>query len=553
MSNRRILSLWFPRLGAERLLRQDRGRLEAPLAVVADDHNMQVLSSVSQAAAKAGLKPGMALRDASAIAPDLITRPRDEPAEAMFLAGLRRWAGKYSPWVAEAPPDGLVIDLTGCAHLFGGEAALMEQAAADCIDLGLSVQAGIADTLGAAWAIARFSTGATPDRTGDAIDQEAYATRARAGKRRHWTRGGSAPAPRAQGAMPGRIAPPGQTRTAIAGLPITALRLEPAAIAGLARLGVRQIGDLAGLPRAATTRRFGADVVMRLDQALGILPEPVAPARPPDHFAVRLSLPDPIGLEADILAGIDRLLEPLCDQLRDRGRGARRIRLQAMRVDAASVGVEVGLARPSANPDRIRPLLALKLGEIDAGFGIDVLRLTAPVTEPVHAVQHAGHAEAAARGSAVMAAQAEGTGVDDLIGRLGARIGLDAITRRHPADSHAPEKNATIMGAAWSDPAPEWPAPPAARPLMLWPPEPVMAPDDPMPPVEFRWRRATHKLAEARGPERIAPEWWLDDPNWRSGLRDYWQVVTQGGDRLWFYYAHGGTMSGGWFAQGRFA
>ena len=117
MSNRRILSLWFPRMGAERLLRRARGHLEAPLAVVADDHNMQVLSSVSEAAAAAGLKPGMALRDASAIAPDLITRPRDEPAEAMFLAGLRRWAGKFSPWVAEAPPDALVIDLTGCAHL----------------------------------------------------------------------------------------------------------------------------------------------------------------------------------------------------------------------------------------------------------------------------------------------------------------------------------------------------------------------------------------------------------------------------------------------------
>ena len=553
MSNRRILSLWFPRMGAERLLRRARGHLEAPLAVVADDHNMQVLSSVSATAAGAGLKPGMALRDASAIAPDLITRPRDEPAEAMFLAGLRRWAGKFSPWVAEAPPDGLVIDLTGCAHLFGGEAALMTQAATDCADLGLSVQAGIADTLGAAWALARFASGSLPGRSGDAIDQEAPATRARAAKRKHWTRGGAAPPPRAQGQLPGRIAPPGQTRAAISGLPVTALRLSDAAIAGLSRLGVRRIDDLAGLPRAATARRFGADVVARLDQALGNLPEPVSPARAPDHFAVRLSLPDPIGLEADILAGIDRLLEPLCDRLRARGRGARRVRLQAMRVDAASAVIEVGLARPTANPDRIRPLLALKLGEIDAGYGIDVLRLSVPVSEPVHPVQHAGHAEAAARGRAVMTAQARGVDIDDLIGRLGARIGLEAITRAHPADSHIPEKTATIMGAAWSEPATDWPEPPTARPLILWPPEPVMAPDDPMPPVEFRWRRMAHKLAEARGPERIAPEWWLDDPNWRSGLRDYWQVVTESGDRLWLYYAHGGTMSGGWFAQGRFA
>jgi protein ImuB len=553
MPNRRILSLWFPRLGAERLLRQARGRIDVPLAVVADDHNMQVLSSVSEAAARAGLKPGLPLRDATALCPELITRPRDLHAEALFLSGLRRWAGKFSPWVAEQAPDGLVIDLTGCAHLFGGEEAVMTQAATDCTDLGLSVQAGIADTLGAAWALARFSGGTVSDRSGDAIDQEAYATRARASKRRHWTRGGAAPAPQAQGPLPGRIAAPGQTRGAIAGLPITALRLTDAAIAGLARLGVRQIGDLAGLPRAATTRRFGADVVLRLDQALGVQPEPVSPARAPDRFSVRLSLPDPIGLEADILAGIDRLLEPLCDRLRARGRGARRVRLQAMRVDAASEVIEVGLARPSATPDRIRPLLALKVSEIDAGYGIDVLRLSAPVTEPVHARQHAGHAEAAAQGRAVMTAQAQGTGVDDLIGRLGARIGLDAITRVHPADSHIPEKTATVMGAAWSETAEDWPEPPATRPLLIWPPEPVMAHDDPMPPVEFRWRRQTHKLAEARGPERIAPEWWLDAPNWRAGLRDYWQVVTEGGDRLWLYYAHGGAMSSGWFAQGGFA
>lgn len=554
MPNRRILSLWFPRLGAERLLRLSRGTIDVPLAVVRDENNMQVIASASGLAAAEGITAGMALRDATAVCPTLLTRKQDAPAEAAFLAGLRRWAGKFSPWVAEAPPDGLVIDLTGCAHLFGGEASLMEQAAADCQDLGLSVQAGIADTLGAAWALARFAQGAISARSGDAIDQEAYATRARAAKRRrHWTKGGAAPNPKASSNVQGRIAPPGGTRAAIAPLPITALRLSEAAITGLARLGVRQVGDLAGLPRAATARRFGRDVVDRLDQALGVTPEPVSPARAPDHFAVRLSFPDPIGLEADILAAIDRLLEPLCDKLRTRGRGARRVRLQAMRVDQASEVIEVGLARPAAEPDRIRPLLSLKVGDIDSGFGIDVLRIEVTAHEPVHNHTHAGHAEAAALGVRRKVAQAEGVGIDDLIGRLGARVGLEAITRLHPADSHIPEKTATVMGAAWVEPAQEWPEPDAIRPLLMWPPEPVMADDDPMPPVSFRWRGQTHALAEARGPERIAPEWWLDDPAWRSGLRDYWQVVTEKGDRLWLYYAHGGEMSAGWFAQGRFA
>lgn len=550
MSNRRILSLWFPRLGAERVIRLSRGTILGPLAIVAEQSNAQVITSVSDLAAKEGLNPGMALRDATAMCPSLLTRTQDKPAEALFLTSLRRWAGKFSPWVAEETPDGLVIDLTGCAHLFGGEETLLRQAVTDCEDLGLTVQGGIADTVGAAWALARFSRGAAPGRSGDAIDQEAYATRARAAKRRHWTRGGAAPAPKTKAEVYGVIAPPGGTRAAISGLPVTALRLSGAAIAGLSRLGVRQIGDLAGLPRAATARRFGQDVVYRLDQAMGVTPEPVSPARAADHFAVRMSFPDPIGLENDILAAIDRLLEPLCDKLRTRGRGARAVQLQACRVDAASEVIEIGLARPATVPERIRPLLALKIGDIDAGFGIDVLRIAVTVHEPVHERQHAGHAEAAAHGARIRDGSA---GLDDLIGRLGARVGLERITRVHPADSHIPEKTATRLGAAWSEPATDWPAPANARPLLIWPPEPVMADDDPMPPVRFRWRRRDLALAEARGPERISPEWWLDDPNWRSGVRDYWQVVTTSGERLWLYYAHGGDMSSGWFAQGKFA
>ena len=145
------------------------------------------------------------------------------------------------------------------------------------------------------------------------------------------------------------------------------------------------------------------------------------------------------------------------------------------------------------------------------------------------------------------------TAVDDLIGKLGARVGLDAITRLHPASSHIPEKTAQTLAAAWSEPAQDWPVPPTPRPLLMWQPEPVMAPDTPAVPGRFRWRGRDWTLAEARGPERIAPEWWLDDPNWRSGVRDYWVVVTGQGHRLWLYYGHGGAMSSGWFCQGSFA
>lgn len=557
MPNRRILSLWFPRLAAERCLRAVRGPVEAPFAVVREEAQARVLAALSAEAEAAGLRPGQPLRDALAMCPALVTRSAAPEAEAAFLAALRRWAGKFTPWVAEEPPDGLVLDITGCAHLFGGEAALLAEAEADCADLGLTVHGAIADTLGAAWALARHAGpgGSAPVRSGDAIDQEARATRSRAA-RRHWTKGGVAPPalPQQGSASPAttrRIAPQGQTRTAIAPLPVTALRLPEETVAALARLGLRRIGDLAGMARAPLARRFGREVVRRLDQALGLEPEPIAPARAEAAFAVRLTLPEPIGLEADVAAAVDRLLPRLCEQLSAKGRGARRLRLEAHRADGGVERVEVGLARPSAEADRLRPLLAMKLGAIDAGFGIDRLRLAATTTEPVHPRQHRGHFDAT---EAAVAARADGAGLADLIGRLGARIGLEAITRLHPADSHIPEKAAQVQAAAWSDPwASPWPAPAVARPLILFPPESVAAPEIPDPPLRFRWRRRDMTLASAAGPERIAPEWWLDEPHWRSGVRDYWRVETEDGERLWLFYAHGGTVTGGWFCHGVFA
>ncbi len=553
MPQRRILSLWFPRLSAERCLRQGAALPGVPFAVAGEDQNAQVLVSLSAEAEAAGLTLGQPLRDARAMCPDLQTRLQNRQLDATFLTVLRRWAGKFSPWVSEEAPDALVIDLTGCAHLFGGEAALMELAETDCADLGLTVRAGIADTVGAAWALARYSgIAGGAARSGDDIAQEARATRSRAARRRHWERGGPAPEVSAKGpeASAARIAAPGQTRTALAGLPVAALRLEQDTLAMLARLGLRQVGDLAGQPRAALARRFGRHLVQRLDQALGVEPEPVSPARPPAHFAVRLTLPEPVGLAADIAAGLDRLLPPLGAKLEGAGQGARRVRLECHRADHTMQAIEVGLARPSAAPDRIRPLLLMKLDEIEAGFGIDMIRLAATVTEPAHARQHRGHAEAAADGAGRLSARA---GMDDLLGRVGARIGLEAITRRHPGNSHIPEKTALTVAAAWSEPAGAWPRPHALRPVELWSPEIVTVSEDgpALPPV-FRWRGRRLETRAATGPERIAPEWWLDEPDWRTGVRDYWRVTTGSGERLWLYYAHGGTMSAGWFCQGSF-
>ncbi len=361
----------------------------------------------------------------------------------------------------------------------------------------------------------------------------------------------AAPPPNRKG-LPGgvgRISPPGGVRQSLGPLPIAALRLDQGTVAGLARLGLRRISDLWGVPRAGLARRFGQDLVRRLDQALGVEPEPISPAGAPLHFAVRLSLPEPIGLEADILAGLDRLLPPLCAKLRARGRGARRIRLDMIRAEGGTDRIEIGLARPADRPENLRPLFELKLGQVEAGFGFDVLRLVATVTEPLHGVEHKGGWAVAAEARADRPA---GQALEDLIARIGARVGLDRITREHPADSHIPEKTSTTQAAAYSTAAPDWPAPTRPRPLVLFRPEPVTAPATPDVPLQFRWRGRVHETRMALGPERIAPEWWLDDPNWRSGVRDYWRVATQDGHRVWLFYAHGGAISGGWFAQGDF-
>ncbi|WP_299202993.1 DNA polymerase Y family protein [uncultured Tateyamaria sp.] len=552
MSNRRILSIWFPRLGTERLIRRQPMLGDRPVAVVEEHHNMQVITSLNGMAQADGLQIGQPVRDAHAMCPGLLTFPRSSQGETQFLEALQRWASRFSPWVAPEDEDALVVDLTGCAHLFGGEERLMQVVQDDCTDLGLSALIGLADTRGAAWALARYAgKAAGSDRSGDSIDQEARATRSRAGKRRHWTKGGSAPAVTAQAPDIRRIAQPGQTYSALSPLPIAALRLEPDMTAQLGRLGLRRVGDLLGQPRAGLARRFGRGVVLRLDQAMGSAPEPVSPAKPPDHFAVRMTLPDPIGLVEDVMAAIDRVLPRLCKMLEDKGKGTRQVMLQAYRSDHAVEMVEVGLARPSHDPHRIRPLLEMKIEDIDAGFGIDMIRLLAVQVEPVHDAMTVGHREA---GAAVQARLNNANAMDDLIGRLGARVGLDAIRRFEPADSHIPEKSHKIMAAAWSKPHKgPWPRPTNPRPLLLWHPEPVHAPATPELPETFRWRGMDLKRHRAIGPERIAPEWWLDDPNWRSGTRDYWVADTEDGQRLWLFYAHGAAMSPGWFCQGSFA
>ena len=281
----------------------------------------------------------MALADARAVCLELATRPADLAQEAAALASLRRWAGRYAPQVANEGVDGLIADITGVAHLFGGEAELRDDLQAGLARVGIAAQSAIAGTRGAAHALARHS-----EKQGQ-------------GARAH-------------------IAPEGALAAYLGPLPVAALRIDHDTAKALARLGLSRIADLIPLPRAPLARRFGQGLILRLDQALGTQPEPIAAAPEPPHFGVRLTLPEPIGLQSDVMAGLERLLERLCAQLAAHAMGARRVRLELRRVDRQMATVEIGLAQAMSDPARIAALFQRGVAEVDSGFGIDALHAT---------------------------------------------------------------------------------------------------------------------------------------------------------------------------------
>lgn len=550
---KRIVSLWLPRFAAEWRLRGIGEIANAPFAIIGEVSGATRIASLNAAAEAQGLARGMSLSDARAMAPDLITRPAAPEREASALAAIARWAGRYSPFIAAEEGEALVMDATGCAHLFGGEQAMLTGMVGELADLGFTARAGMADTRGAAWALARYGpiTVASGALNGDGISPDAHATRVRTPKRKRWTRPEMTTSQDSAGAV--AIAPPGGARTALNPLPLAALRLPPETISRLQRLGLRRIEELTLTPRAGLARRFGMEVPLRLDQAFGMTPEPVSPDRIAAPLAARISFPEPIGLTADIEAAIDRLLTQICKRLKERAEGARKLRLMLRRVDGEAETLDVGLARPTRDPARIAPLLTRRIDEIDAGFGIDAARLLVVTAEPLSEVQHSGHFAAKADATARLS-PGGGEAFADLLSRIGGRIGLDRLTRALPAESHIPEKAWITAPAAYSDPPTTgWPDRNRLRPTTIFPPERITEKQPGRPPQAFKWRGRSHEVAFAAGPERIAPEWWLDDPNWRSGPRDYWRVETVTGLRIWLFEAHGGEVSGGWFAQGELA
>jgi protein ImuB len=511
-SSQRILSLWLERFTTDRVGRRWR-ETPFPLVVFGKRGNLDLLVAVDAAAEAHGLIPGLALAQARAMHPNLTALPEDPAADARLLAALADWCQRYTPLVAIDPPDGILLDVGGCVHLFGGEGRLRDEILARLADFGFSARASIAATIGAASAAARFSAAA--------------------------------------------IVTTGRERDLLAPLPLAALRLPPATTALLDRLGLKCIGDILDLPRAPLAARFGADLLRQLDRALGHEDEPLTPLLPVAPYVAERSFHEPIAREEDVLAGVERLATRLEATLTARGDGARRLELALFRTDGMVKRIAVGTSRPVRDPRTIRVLFVERLAalgdELDPGFGFDLMRLSVLSADarPDEQIGLGGGEDSAE--------------LDRLVDRLSARLGRRRVSRLIAHDSHIPELAADATPAQMrTEPSSSWDAfrrfridvGLSPRPLrLLIKPEPIddvfaLVPDGP--PVRFRWRRALHEVVAAEGPERIEGAWWHEDA---GPTRDYFRVEDRAGLRFWLFRAglYRDTSQPRWFLHGTYA
>ncbi|WP_439580609.1 Y-family DNA polymerase, partial [Elioraea sp.] len=469
MADRRILALHLPRFAADRAIRREPALVDTPLALWATDGPRRLITATND---RAGIVPGTPLADAQAIVPGLVTRPADPAGDAATLRALATWCLGFTPLAAPAPPDGLVLDITGCAHLWDGEGPMLAEIARRVRGLGFAVRAAIAGTAAGALVLARGADGA--------------------------------------------IVTANRQAAAVAALPVATLRLDPELAELAERLGLRRIGDLAAQARGPLARRLRPATLALLDEVLGRTRRPITPIRPTPPAEATLDCPEPILTAEAIAAGIERLTARLCDDLIGRGEGVRRLTLTCRCTDGTvqRIGIGTGLANRDAG--HLTRLLAPRIERIDPGFGIERMVLAAEV-EPLDARQGGLPGSAAAARREALARL-----LDRLRGRLGAR----AVVRLDPVPSHWPEQAVRPV-----DPL----APPCAlpqglpRPVRLArPPRRIdgmsLLPDGP--PV----RLGTMRVRRAEGPERILPVWWRAGP--QEDARDYWRVETEDGRRL---------------------
>lgn len=494
---RRIMCVWFPQLPLDRRLRLGDPRVDGPFAVISEIKNAFRLTHLSEQALSHGLLAGMSVADARAIAPDLMTELGDPVREALLLGALMRWAGRLSPRIRDLPPDTLIIDISGCAHLFGGEHKMAVQTISQLSDMNITSRIAIADTKGAARALARFHK--------DVIS----------------------------------VSDHGDLRRSLHHLPVAGLDIPVAMTHDLRRIGFKTIGQLYDHKSSELARRFGLELPQALAKALGHTPDPVCPQDHETHFAARMNLPAPIGLKKDMDEVLRRLCISVCSRLRKAQRGGRRFDLTVRCVDSGDHVLSAGFAHPTHDQAMIKRQFERPLDNLKIEYGADWFRLVAEEVEPLQAKQIQILSEPANQSE----------DISGLITTLGNRLGFDKVQRFVPGDSHLPDQEFSVIEAVETHPVLDWPMAEKLRPVRLFRPERLQTITPGRPPKVFTWRKTTYEILHCAGPERLYPEWWRD---YRASIRDYWRVMTKCGQRLWLL-TFPSSKTPDWYVTGQFA
>ncbi|WFU38521.1 DNA polymerase Y family protein [Bradyrhizobium sp. CB82] len=525
-NRRRILSLWLPRLPIDRIRRVFSaigGELakDEPSIVVAKENNALVIYALDEAAGRFGLHIGQPLANARAICPELKVFDADVAADAKTLEDIADWCDRFTPLVALDPPHGLFLDITGCAHLFGGEANLLQALVRTLARQGFAVSAAIASTSICARTLTRQASGT--------------------------------------------IVADGAEAEAINRFPVSALGADDAITTGLRRAGLKTIGAVALRSSHEITARFGARFSTLLAHALGQGDAPISPRKPLPDYIVEKRFAEPIATDTMIAMTLSRLADTLVTSMEKQGKGARRLEASFFRTDGVVRAIMVETGRPvtrSAVIDRLfRERLDALADPLDPGFGFDMVRLSASRTETV--VQEQRDLDAHVHDNDELTA---------LIDRIAARIGGKRVVVHLPQDTHIPECAVLAVPAQHHLAAAaqaEWPSrvesEPPLRPLRLFDrPEPIKVPFATVPdgaPHQFTWRRALHAVVRVEGPERIAMEWWRQDG--KQLTRDYFRVEDAEGLRFWIFRdglydselvdEEGRSVPANWYVHGLFA
>ena len=496
---KRFVSIWFRHLAIDWFSKQQPELRKKPFVLRTPSHGRMIVTGVNDLAAKAGIGNGMILADARAVVPGLQVLDDKPDLPLRLLNRLADWCIRFTPCVA-IDADGLLFDATGCSHLWGGDQNYLNDITKKLTGRGYDVRVAIADTVGAAWAVARFAKGSLIVAENMHID-------------------------------------------AMLSLPPESLRIEGDVIERLHKLGLHRIGQFISMPRPSLRKRFGQHFLDRIDQAMGRVEEIISPIQPAEPYQERLPCMEPIVTITGIEIALEQLLNTLCKRLYDEQKGLRTAVFKCYRVDAKIEQVSIGTNRPSCSVKHLFKLFALKLGSIEPDLGIELFVLEALIVE-----DHIPQQEKFWEGSGGL----EDIRLSELIDRLAGRVGINAIHRYLPDEHYWPERSFKPATSLVEKPASEWPTD-KLRPLqVLSTPEriEVTAPIPDYPPMLFIYKNKVHKIVRADGPERIEQEWWLQ----QGQHRDYYRVEDEDGCRYWlFRLGHYHDKTYQWFIHGFFA